>query len=306
MTTQPAVGVLLPTMTERGDALPDIGAAARHAEELGLESVWAVDQLVAGTGVPLLESTVALTAAASTTSRIRLGYGVLILPLRPVVWLAKQIASLQHVSAGRVLLGVGVGGDRHDLSWAAAGVPRRERGRRTDAALAVLPDLIAGRAVDLAGTTVRLSPGVTVPPIVVGGMAPAALTRTATYGDGWFAMPTTDDQLTTAAGRIAGLAAERGRPAPEITGSVLAALDGDPARPDQAGLVRRLTDPDGMFGMPRQAVDVVGDSTGLAERIDAVRAAGAHRVVVSIVAGDWFRQTELIAEAIGTAASRPG
>jgi alkanesulfonate monooxygenase SsuD/methylene tetrahydromethanopterin reductase-like flavin-dependent oxidoreductase (luciferase family) len=299
MTTTPAIGVLLPSMTEHGDPLPDVGTAARHAEDLGLESVWAVDQLVAGTGVPFLESTVALTTAAAATSRIRLGYGVLILPLRPVVWLAKQIASLQHVSGGRVLLGVGVGGDRHDLSWAAAGVPRKERGRRTDAALAVLPDLIAGRPTDVAGTTVQLSPGVPVPPIVVGGIAPAALARVATYGDGWFAMPIADDQLATAAARIAELAAERGRPTPETTGSVLAALDGDPARPDRAGLVRRLTDPDGMFGMPSEAVDVVvSDPARLSERIGAVHAAGADRVVVSVVAGDWFRQTELVAKAL--------
>src|SRR3954452_15900622 len=93
---RPAVGVFLPTMTERGEALPDVVAAARHAEDLGFESVWAVDQLVAGTGVPLLDSTVALAAAAGATTRLRLAYGVLIVPLRPVVWVAKEVAALQH------------------------------------------------------------------------------------------------------------------------------------------------------------------------------------------------------------------
>ena len=65
----PAIGVFLPTMTERGAAPPDIAAAARHAEDLGFESAWAVDQLIAGTGVPLVDSTVALAAAAGATSR---------------------------------------------------------------------------------------------------------------------------------------------------------------------------------------------------------------------------------------------
>jgi alkanesulfonate monooxygenase SsuD/methylene tetrahydromethanopterin reductase-like flavin-dependent oxidoreductase (luciferase family) len=91
-------------------------AAARHAEEFGFESAWVVDQLIAGTGLPFVDSTVALSAAAGATNSIRLGYGVMILPLRPVVWVAKQAAALQHISGGRLLLGVGVGGDRHDRS----------------------------------------------------------------------------------------------------------------------------------------------------------------------------------------------
>ncbi|SOD64858.1 Flavin-dependent oxidoreductase, luciferase family (includes alkanesulfonate monooxygenase SsuD and methylene tetrahydromethanopterin reductase) [Streptomyces zhaozhouensis] len=296
----PEVGVFLPTMTEHGEALPDVAAAARHAEALGLESVWAVDQLVGGTGVPLLESTVALTAAAAVTSRVRLGFGVYVLPLRPAVWTAKQVASLQRVSGDRVLLGVGVGGDRHAASWAAAGVPSRERGRRTDAALAVLPDLIAGRPAEVDGGKVRLAPGAVVPPVIVGGMAPAALARAAAHGDGWFAMPVPDARLAEDTARLAELAAARGRPAPEVTGTVLASIEGDPARPDREGLVRRLTDPDGMFGMPGAAVDAVvtGGPAALAERVDAVHRAGARRVVLSVAAGDWYRQTELLAEAV--------
>ncbi|GAA3864147.1 LLM class flavin-dependent oxidoreductase [Streptomyces sedi] len=295
----PEIGVFLPTMTEHGEALPDVAAAARHAEALGLESVWAVDQLVAGTGAPLLESTVALSVAAAVTSRIRIAFGVHVLPLRPAVWTAKQVAALQQVSGERVLFGVGVGGDRHRASWAAAGVPSRERGRRTDAALAVLPDLIAGRPAQVGGESVRLAPGAVVPPIIVGGMAQAALARAAAYGDGWFAMPTSDAQLAESVDRLAELAAARGRPVPEVTGGVIAAVEGDPARPDHEGLVRRVTDPDGVFGMPREAVGMVvtGGPAALAERVDGVRRAGARRVVLSVAAGDWYRQTELLAEA---------
>src|ERR687898_284553 len=127
----PAIGAFLPTMSAPGDEPGDIAASARHAEDLGLESVWTVDQLVAGTGAPFIESVVALAAAAGATSRVRLGFGVVILPLRPVVWVAKQVASLQHVSGGRVILGVGAGGDRPDRPWVASGVPRRGRGPRT-------------------------------------------------------------------------------------------------------------------------------------------------------------------------------
>lgn len=296
----PAIGVFLPTMAERGEPVPDVVGAARRAEDLGFESVWAVDQLVAGVGVPIVDSTVALSAAAGATSRIRLAYGVMILPLRPVVWAAKQAGSLQQVAGGRLLLGVGVGGDRHERSWAAAGVARRERGRRTDAALAVLPDLIAGKAVDLDGTRVQLAPGVAVPPIVVGGMSEAALARAATAGDGWFTLPLPPAQIAPAAERLAQLAADRGRPAPVITGSVTVAIDGDPTLPGRDDLVEKLSDPGGIYGMPREAVPdilVTGGPSAVAERIAALRDIGAERVVVTLAAGDWSRQAELLAEA---------
>jgi alkanesulfonate monooxygenase SsuD/methylene tetrahydromethanopterin reductase-like flavin-dependent oxidoreductase (luciferase family) len=297
----PAIGVILPTMVETGEVLGDVVAAARHAEDLGFESVWVVDQLIAGRGVPFLDSTVALAASAAATNRVRLAYGVMILPLRPVVWAAKQAASLQQLSANRLLLGVGVGGDRHDRSWEAAGVPRRERGRRTDAALAVLPDLVAGRTVDLDGTAVTLAPGVPVPPIIVGGMADAALVRVATYGDGWFAAPLPPSEIAPATARLAELAAERARPVPALTASLVVAIDGDPTRPDRDGLLRRLTDPEGMYGMPAEAVPdilVDGGPGAIAERIAAFEPLAAERVVVTLAAGDWRRQADLLAEAV--------
>src|ERR1700684_148067 len=138
------LGVILPTMSRRDGRPGDIPAAAQLAEDRGFESVWSVDQLVAGTGVPVLDSLTALAAAAAVTQRVKLGVGVLIVPLRPVAWTAKQVATLQYLSGDRVLLGIGAGGDRHAGSWDAVGVPRRERGRRTDEALRRLPDLIAG------------------------------------------------------------------------------------------------------------------------------------------------------------------
>src|SRR5262245_43634169 len=296
----PAVGVFLPALTERGAPVADVVAAARHAEDLGFESVWAVDQLVGGTGVPILDSGTVLAAAAGATERVRLAYGVMIVPLRPVVWAAKHVASLQHLSGGRVILGVGVGGDRHQRSWAAAGVPRRERGSRTDAALAVLPDLIAGKPATVDGTEVTLSPGATVPPIVVGGSAEAALARTAAHGDGWFAMPVAPPLVAETAERLAALAEAAGRPVPAVTGSAMLAIDGDPALPPPDALVRALADPDGLYAIPAEAVPdmlVTGGPEAAAARLAGFADIGAERVVVTLVAGDWFRQAELLAEA---------
>ncbi len=304
----PAIGVFLPTMSPPGEPLGDVAAAARHAEQLGLESVWAVDQLVAGTGAPFVDSFVALAAASGATTRVRLGLGVLIVPLRPVVWVAKQVASLQQVSGERVLLGVGAGGDRHDRSWEAAGVPRRERGRRIDAALRVLPGLVTGEAVTLddepGHPVVRLAPGVTMPPVLVGGMSDVALGRAARVGDGAFFLPVRPDLVAAARRRLAELAADAGRPAPSVTTSLLAAIDGDPDLPDRAGIVARLTDVDGMFGMPEAAVDdllVAGSVDAVAERLGALAEAGADRVVLSVAAGNWARQAELFAAAAALA-----
>jgi alkanesulfonate monooxygenase SsuD/methylene tetrahydromethanopterin reductase-like flavin-dependent oxidoreductase (luciferase family) len=303
-TPAPNIGVFLPSMSGPKDQPGDVTASARHAEDLGLESAWVVDQLVAGTGAPFIESVVSLAAAAGATTRIRLGLGVIILPLRPVVWVAKQVASLQHVSHDRLILGVGAGGDRHEGSWVAAGVPRRERGRRTDTALRVLPGLVAGLPTRLDGgadsPVIQLAPAATVPPILVGGMSEAAMSRAADHGDGWFVLPVPPAAMAEGQSGLAELAAARGRPTPPVTASMVAALTGDPALPDHDGLVRALTDPDGMFGMPADAVPdtlTLGGPAKVAARIAEYGEAGAERVVVTLVAGDWMRQAELLAEA---------
>ncbi|PRX49098.1 luciferase-like monooxygenase [Prauserella shujinwangii] len=148
------IGVVLPAFGTEG--VGAVGPYARHAEECGLESVWKGDHLIAAR--PVLDSTLVLTAAATATERIRVGFGVLLPALRPVAWTAKQIASLQHLSGDRVLLGVGTGGAVHGAAgWRAAGVPYAERGARTDAALELLPGLIAGKPVTVEGEPVALA-----------------------------------------------------------------------------------------------------------------------------------------------------
>ena len=296
------VGVFLPSMSTRDSVPGDVAAAAHHAESLGFESVWAVDQLIAGTGVPVIDSFIVLAAAAGATSTIKLGLGVLIAPLRAPVWIAKQVASLQHVSRDRLLLGVGVGGDRHEASWSAAGVPRRERGRRTDALLRVLPDLLAGKAVVLEEprTELVLSPAVTTPPILVGGVSPAAMRRAAEYADGWILVPIPPVDAAAAITEIERLAARSGRTPPSVTASVMVAIDDDPAMPDDDALLHLLTDIDGVYGVPLEHAESTllrGRPDVIASRIADFAAVGAERIVVTFVAGDWHRQAELLNQA---------
>jgi len=150
--------------------------------------------------------------------------------------------------------------------------------------------------------TVQLAPGASVPPLLVGGMSPRALARVAERGDGWFLLPGPPAAVAEARAQLIAALAERGRPpsAATITVALVVALDGDPEVPDPDGLVRLLSDPDGVFGMPAELVaDVVttGGPAELAELLRAHAEAGADRVVVSVAAGDWHRQADLVARA---------
>lgn len=174
-------GVILPTSTPdpAKPIIGDVRESARYAEEVGLDSVWSTDHLIAS--APMLESSVVLATAAAVTERITIGYNVMLLALRPVAWAAKQISTLQHVSGNRLVLGVGTGNPAHgDVGWRAAEVEYSERGRLTDDALAVLPGLIAGTDPDFA-----IAPGAEVPPIFVAGGGARAQRRAAKYADGW-------------------------------------------------------------------------------------------------------------------------
>ncbi|MFC4590768.1 LLM class flavin-dependent oxidoreductase [Sphaerisporangium corydalis] len=302
--TLPHIGVFLTSGDGQPGAMPGgMTAAARHAEDLGLESVWITDQLIAGTGSPILDSGLMMAAVAASTTRIRLGFGVLVLPLRPVVWVAKQLATLQYLSGDRLLLGVGAGGDRHERSWSAAGVPRRERGRRTDTALRALPGLMAGKDTlveDLPGApTVRLAPAATMPPVLVGGGSEAALARAARYGDEWFPAPVGPATVAEDAARLAELAGELGRRPPAITAGVMVAMTADPASPSREALVRDLTSEEyGLTAAQAEDLLVSGDGPEVAARLADFAAVGAGRVVASFAGGDWGRQCELLAEAV--------
>ncbi|HEY7048479.1 MAG TPA: LLM class flavin-dependent oxidoreductase [Jatrophihabitantaceae bacterium] len=206
------IGVILPTSTAdpARPVLGDVRASARRAEELGLDSVWSTDHLVPSG--PMVDGTVVLATAAAVTERIRVGFNVMLLSLRPVAWAAKQIASLQYVSSGRLVLGVGTGNPAHgDTAWRAVGLPYRTRGQRTDEALRLLPGLVTGRPTTLAdGVEVTLAPAAAMPPVLVAGNSARARARAAEFGDGWVSIGLTPTQV---ADQLRQLATDSGRDA---------------------------------------------------------------------------------------------
>jgi len=129
-------------------------------EELGFDSAWTSEHIFFY--FPTFDALTSLAAMAARTERIRLGTAVLLLPLRPAALAAKEIASVDIISGGRVTLGIGVGGE-YPKEYDAVGVPVRERGPRTDEALRVLKLLYSEDDVTFDGRFTKLE-GVTLQP----------------------------------------------------------------------------------------------------------------------------------------------
>jgi probable F420-dependent oxidoreductase len=173
---------------------------ARLAESAGFESLWVgehvvlPDPRVAPSPMeprdPILDPLVALAFLAAHTSTVKLGTGIVILPQRNPVVLAKQAASLDALSGGRLILGIGAGYLEPEMR--AIGVPFEERGRRTDEYLAAMRQLWYAERPAHEGRAVRFSGVLAYPrpsrplPIVVGGESPAAYRRAVEQGHGWY------------------------------------------------------------------------------------------------------------------------
>jgi alkanesulfonate monooxygenase SsuD/methylene tetrahydromethanopterin reductase-like flavin-dependent oxidoreductase (luciferase family) len=202
-----------------------------------------------------------------------------------------EAAREEHISGGRVVLGVGTGGVMHGTeAWEAVGVPHAERGRRTDEALALLPGLIRGETVELpSGASITLSPGADVPPILIGGNSPAALRRAVRHGAGWFSSVTTPQRVADGARRVPDTA--------QIAVGCIALLDTDTTDPRIDAFVAALTDSHGIPAEEAADVPITGTPTQAAERFAAYADAGATWLVLTAIGDDWHAQRELIAEA---------
>ena len=253
---------------------------ARMAEDLGFDSVWIPDHIIVPRAVearygPVYYDAVAVLAyLAGITSRVRLGTTVLVLPYRHPVVLAKELASIDQLSEGRLILGVGVG-------WAEAefqvlGLPFDERGRYTDEALRVMQTLWTQEAPQYDGAYCAFSDIIFQPrpvqqpvPIWVGGQSRAALRRAARFATGWHPIDQTPAQLTTTMATLTTLSQQAGRQTPALC----------------PRFTVRLRDTASDVGRP--CMD--GSAAQIAEDLRQVKALGAAHVVLSTQTNDMAR-----------------
>lgn len=202
-----------------------ITACARAAEEAGFDAAFVVDHLAIppdqteGSGGRYLDPLTTLGYLAGVTQKIRLGVSVLVLPYRPAVLTAKQVATLQELSGGRLILGAGVGWLRQE--FAALGVDPRKRGALTDETLEVLHILFANDVNTYEGKLVRFpafvfAPRPARPPIWIGGSGPKALERTLRFGDAYYPIGLRPDELARVRAYFQEEAGKRGRPVPQL------------------------------------------------------------------------------------------
>jgi alkanesulfonate monooxygenase SsuD/methylene tetrahydromethanopterin reductase-like flavin-dependent oxidoreductase (luciferase family) len=245
------LGAILPN--EAADADPrEIARLAQRAEELGYDAVWLPDHLLPPKpfgdvygGVH--EALVLLANIAARTERITLGTSVLILPLREPVLLAKQLATLERLAPGRVILGAGVGWDRDE--FASLGVSFTVRGRRTDEILDLVERMHAsgegpGGGVLAPRPTARI-------PLLVGGKSDAALRRAARIGDLWQAYNVTPDEFRALHARLREFAGARHVSA----GTVIRSGDIEPWR--EAGAEHLAVHPGPLAGAAERLARVV-------------------------------------------------
>jgi probable F420-dependent oxidoreductase len=206
--------------------LEQMVGVARQAEELGFESVWTFEHVIVpedysskypyhpsgkmGTTpeTPFIDPLLALTAVAAATTTLRLGTGVNILSQVNPLYMAKQAASLDFLSGGRFMLGVGIGWLREEFD--ALGVPFERRGARFDDYIVAMKKIWSGEKFEHHSDFINWEGFKSYPipvqkphlPVVIGGAKGKIYERIAKYGDGWFAPIGDPGELKTALGAL--------------------------------------------------------------------------------------------------------
>jgi alkanesulfonate monooxygenase SsuD/methylene tetrahydromethanopterin reductase-like flavin-dependent oxidoreductase (luciferase family) len=302
----PKLGYLLPTreriMEGRHETGPLLALAGR-AEALGFDSVWVGDSLLAR---PRHDPLTLLAAVAARTRTAGIGTAVLLPALRNPVVLAHQVATIDRIAEGRLILGVGIATDVPNIraEFEAAGVPFDKRVGRMVEGLALARALWSGQPVDWDGRW-KLEAGTLGPtphrpggpPIWVSGSVPPARARIGRLYDGWFPNGPTAAEYAGQWQDVKDAARAAGRDPEALTGAMYLtlAIDEDAARAD-ARIDTYLQQYYGVRPdtMRKRQMCYAGPAAGAAAWLEAYAAAGASHLVLRF-AGEHERQLETVA-----------
>jgi probable F420-dependent oxidoreductase len=271
-------------------------------EETGVDSLWQTDRQ--SSKQPHLEALCTMAAIAGATERLKFGMNAVVVSLRDPLLLAKQCATIDFLSGGRLLPVFGVGGEQAP-EWEATGRSPEGRGSRADEALAIMLRLWSEESVDFEGEHYRyygasISPRPVQQPLPcwIGGSSRAAIRRTARLGTGWLAGIQTPDQVAPVIDAIRTASREAGRPIPEDHyGATFPFRFGSSDDP----LVARFARPAGTGA----GYAAVGNARTVLGRIEEYRNAGVSKFVLIPIAGgeeDLMEQTRrLVAEVVPVA-----
>ena len=293
-TTSMRFGVTIPNNWGIADPL-QVLAMGPLAEALGYDSVWVMDHLLNSGYIrerlddkPYYHPLATLSYLAATTKRVALGTSVLVLPYHNPVELAKYAASLDQMSGGRVILGVGAGAMVEEFE--ALGVPFRQRGALTNECMAIMKELwtktdprYRSERWNLAGFKFAPKP-LQQPsiPLWVGGSSPGALRRAATMGDGWHPTGMSPDEFSAGREEVRKLATAAGRDPDTLTMSVRVEVEVSGRASSQRAA--------GRSRLP-------GDSAEeMIAGIQAYQRAGVEHIVLALNSGEMARIRALMAD----------
>lgn len=257
-------------------------------EQGGVDSLWQTDRLVSRE--PILECMTTMAALAGRTRRLKFGVNVVSLAMREPLLLAKQCATIDMLSEGRLLPGFGIGSPRGP-EWAAMHLDSTTRGRVTDEALEILRLLWSQDRVDYDGRYFKLSNASISPrpvqaelPIWIGGASDAAIRRTARYGTGWQAGAETPAQLAPIVAGIRDAAIAAGRKIDDDHYG--AAFPYHFGRPDDPGVPQAMAAFTKRTGQVAADYFAIGDAGTILDRIAAYVDAGASKFILRPMARD--------------------
>lgn len=255
-------------------------------EALPIDSLWVGGHVASRNPSP--EAMMGVARLAALTERVRIGTSILLLPLYPPALVAKQTADLDRTSGGRLVLGIGVGGE-YPEEFRACQVPIEERGRRTDEMIPLIRRLWTAEEITHEGRyypmkEVRIHPPPVQPggpAIVVAGRSEAAMRRAATLGDGWFPYLYSPRRYATSVETVRAVAAEHGRDLSGFGWYVWVFLnigrDGDAARDQAARSIGGSYDRD--FRPMIDRVAAAGTADEVLAKLWAFHEAGARHFV---------------------------